>query len=83
MLYSLYDPGHTGIVGPRMENIVRYAALLLMGDPHNPATFMDIPKTLVDPEFARESKLPYVTDQNVLDFWTKEWPNAQRSRRCW
>ncbi len=78
MLYSLYDPGRTGIVGPRMENIVRYAALLLMGDPNNPATFMDIPKCLVDPEFAK-SKIPYVTDQNVLDFWTKEWPNAQRS----
>ena len=78
MLYSLYDPGHTGIVGPRMENIVRYAALLLMGDPNNPATFMDIPKCLVDPEFAK-SKIPYITDQNVLDFWTKEWPNAQRS----
>ncbi len=77
MLYSLYDPGHTGIVGPRMENIVRNAALLLMGDP-NGATFMDIPKCLVDPEFAK-SKLPYVTDQNVLDFWTKEWPAAQRS----
>ncbi|MDR1969769.1 MAG: TraM recognition domain-containing protein [Candidatus Nomurabacteria bacterium] len=78
MLYSLYDPGHTGIVGPRMENIVRYAALLLMSDPKNPATFMDIPKCLVDPEFAK-SKLPYVTDQQTLDFWTKEWPNAQRS----
>lgn len=77
MLYSLYDPGHTGIVGPRMENIVRNAALLLMNDPSG-ATFMDIPKCLVDPEFAK-SKLPYVTDQNVLDFWTKEWPNAQRS----
>ena len=77
MLYSLYDPGHTGIVGPRMENIVRNAALLLMGDP-NGATFMDIPKCLVDPEFAK-SKLPYITDQNVLDFWTKEWPAAQRS----
>ena len=78
MLYSLYDPGHTGIVGPRMENIVRYAALLLMADPNNPATFMDIPKCLVDPEFAK-SKLPYVTDPATLDFWTKEWPNAQRS----
>lgn len=77
MLYSLYDPGHTGIVGPRMENIVRNAALLLMNDPAG-ATFMDIPKCLVDPEFAK-SKIPYVTDQNVLDFWTKEWPNAQRS----
>lgn len=78
MLYSLYDPGHTGIVGPRMENIVRYAALLLMSDPNNPATFMDIPKCLVDPEFAK-SKIGYVTDQSTLDFWTKEWPNAQRS----
>ena len=77
MLYSLYDPGHTGIVGPRMENIVRNAALLLMSDPQG-ATFMDIPKCLVDPEFAK-SKLPYVTDPAVLDFWTKEWPNAQRS----
>ena len=77
MLYSLYDPGHTGIVGPRMENIVRNAALLLMADPQG-ATFMDIPKCLVDPEFAK-SKLPYVTDPAVLDFWTKEWPNAQRS----
>ncbi|MDR0957449.1 MAG: TraM recognition domain-containing protein, partial [Candidatus Nomurabacteria bacterium] len=78
MLYSLYDPGHTGIVGPRMENIVRYAALLLMSDPNNPASFMDIPKALVDPEFAK-SKIPYVTDSQTLDFWTKEWPNAQRS----
>ncbi|MCL1876773.1 TraM recognition domain-containing protein [Candidatus Saccharibacteria bacterium] len=77
MLYSLYDPGHTGIVGPRMENIVRNAALLLMADPQG-ATFMDIPKCLVDPEFAK-SKLPFVTDPAVLDFWTKEWPNAQRS----
>lgn len=77
MLYSLYDPGHTGIVGPRMENIVRNAALLLMSDPAG-ATFMDIPKCLVDPEFAK-SKLQYVTDPSVLDFWTKEWPNAQRS----
>jgi hypothetical protein len=78
MLYSLYDPGHTGIVGPRMENIVRYACMLLMSDPNNPATFMDIPKCLVDPEFAK-SKLPYVTDPSTLDFWTKEWPNSQRS----
>ncbi|MCL2280955.1 TraM recognition domain-containing protein [Candidatus Saccharibacteria bacterium] len=77
MMYSLYDPGHTGIVGPRMENIIRNAALLLMSDPQG-ATFMDIPKCLVDPEFAK-SKLPYVTDPAVLDFWTKEWPNAQRS----
>lgn len=77
MLYSLYDPGHTGIVGPRMEHIFRNCALLLMADP-NGGTFIDIPKLLVDNEFMK-SKLKYVTDRNVLDFWTKEYPASQRS----
>jgi hypothetical protein len=77
MLYGLYDPGHTGIVGPRLEHIFRNCALLLMSDP-NGGTFIDIPKLLIDEEFVK-SKLKYVTDQNVLDFWTKEFPNSQRS----
>ena len=34
MFYSLYDPNRQGIVGPRMANIVRYAALLTMADPN-------------------------------------------------
>ncbi len=77
MLYSLYDPGHTGIVGPRLEHIFRNCALLLMADP-NGGTFIDIPKLLVDDAFMK-SKLKYVTDRNVLDFWTKEYPASQRS----
>lgn len=77
MLYGLYDPGHTGIVGPRLEHIFRNCALLLMSDPEG-GTFIDIPKLLVDEEFMR-SKLKYVTDQQVLDFWTKEFPASQRS----
>lgn len=77
MLYGLYDPGHTGIVGPRLEHIFRNAALLLMSDP-NGGTFIDIPKLLIDDEFMK-SKLKYVTDQTVLDFWTKEWPDSQKS----
>lgn len=77
MLYGLYDPGHTGIVGPRLEHIFRNAALLLMSDPAG-GTFIDIPKLLIDEEFMK-SKLKYVTDQTVLDFWTKEFPNSQRS----
>ncbi len=77
MLYSLYDPGHTGIVGPRLEHIFRNCALLLMADPKG-GTFIDIPKLLVDDEFMK-SKLKYVTDRNVLDFWTKEYPASQRS----
>lgn len=80
MLYGLYDPGHTGIVGPRLEHIFRNCALLLMSDPGG-GTFIDIPKLLIDEEFVK-SKLKYVTDQQVLDFWTKEFPNSQRSNEA-
>lgn len=80
MLYGLYDPGHTGIVGPRLEHIFRNCALLLMSDP-NGGTFIDIPKLLIDPDFMK-SKLKYVTDQTVLDFWTKEFPASQRSNEA-
>ena len=77
MLYKLYDPQKQGIIGPRFERIFTNAALLLMADPKG-GTFVDIPKVLIDPEFMK-SKLKYVEDNNVIDFWTKEWPNSQRS----
>ena len=77
MLYSLYDPGHTGIFGPRGEHMFRNAALLLMSDP-NGATFVDIPRVFIDPEFVKE-KLKYVTDRTVYDYWTKEFPASQKS----
>ena len=80
MLYGLYDPGHTGIVGPRLEHIFRNSALLLMADPAG-GTFIDIPKVLIDDDF-RNSKLKYVTDQTVLDFWTKEFPASQKSNEA-
>ena len=80
MLYGLYDPGHTGIVGPRLEHIFRNCALLLMADPAG-GTFIDIPKCLIDPEFVK-SKLKYVTDPQVIDFWTKEFPASQRSNEA-
>ena len=77
MLYKLYDPQHQGIMGPRYEHIFRNCALLVMSDP-NGGTFIDIPKLLVDNNFAKQ-KLKYVTDQTVLDFWQKELPSSQRS----
>lgn len=80
MLYGLYDPGHTGIVGPRLEHIFRNCALLLMADPQG-GTFIDIPKVLIDDDF-RNAKLKHVKDQTVLDFWTKEFPASQRSNEA-
>jgi len=51
-----------------------------MSDPQG-GTFIDVPKCLIDPEFVK-SKLKYVTDQQVLDFWTKEFPASQRSNEA-
>ena len=77
MLYSLYDPNRQGIVGPRMANIVRNAALLLMDSPGG-GTFMDIPFVLTDPNFTKP-KIKYLKNQRAINFWTQEWPQAQRS----
>ena len=70
MLYRLYDPGHTGIIGPRYEHWFRNASLTIMSDP-NGSTFIDIPQVFNDQSFTDE-KLKYVTDRTVLDFWNKE-----------
>lgn len=77
MLYKLYDPTHSGIIGPRYEHIFRNAALAIMADPAG-GTFIDIPKLFRDPQFV-EQKLQHVKDQNVLEFWRKEMPQSQRS----
>ena len=70
MLYRLYDPGHTGIIGPRFETWFRNAALTVMSDPAG-STFIDVQQVFVDQAFADE-KLKHVTIQSVLDFWNKE-----------
>ncbi len=77
MLQSLFDPNNQGFFGPRGQHMFRNAALLLMSDPAG-ATFIDIPQCFTDPEFVK-SKLKYVTDKAVYDYWTKEFPASQKS----
>ena len=77
MLQSLFDPENQGFFGPRGQHMFRNAALLLMADPAG-ATFIDIPQCFTDPEFVK-SKLKYVTDKAVYDYWTKEFPASQKS----
>ncbi len=77
MLQSLFDPSNQGFFGPRGQHMFRNAALLLMSDPAG-ATFIDIPQCFTDPEFVK-SKLKYVTDKSVYDYWTKEFPASQKS----
>jgi hypothetical protein len=79
MLYKLYDPGHTGIIGPRYEHWFRNAALTIMSDP-NGSTFIDVPQVFNDPSFTDE-KLKYVTDRTVLDFWNKEMAQTSEANK--
>ena len=77
MLQSLFDPQNQGFFGPRGQHMFRNAALLLMSDPAG-ATFIDIPQCFTDPEFVK-SKLKYVTDKAVYDYWTREFPDSRKS----
>lgn len=80
MLYKLYDPGHTGIVGPRYEHWFRNAALTVMSDREKGSTFIDVPQVFNDQGFADE-KLKYVTDRTVLDFWNKEMAQTSEANK--
>lgn len=79
MLYSLYDPGKTGIIGPRFEAWFRNGALTVMSDP-NGSSFLDVQQVFVDQAFAEE-KLKHVTSQVVLDFWNKEMAQTPESAK--
>ena len=79
MLYKLYDPGHTGIIGPRFESWFRNAALTVMADP-NGSSFLDVQQVFIDQAFADE-KIKHLTTQTVLDFWNKEMAQTTESAK--
>ena len=79
MLYKLYDPGHTGIIGPRFESWFRNAALTVMADPAG-SSFLDVQQVFIDQAFADE-KIKHLTSQTVLDFWNKEMAQTTESAK--
>lgn len=79
MLYKLYDPGHTGIIGPRFESWFRNAALTVMADPAG-SSFLDVQQVFIDQAFADE-KIKHLTAQTVLDFWNKEMAQTTESSK--
>jgi len=72
LLYKLYDPHQTGVVGPRLEHSVRNAMLTVMeADPG--ATLIEVMRVLSDPGGPYlQSLLPRVTDPVVKRFWTEQ-----------
>ncbi|MBI5613489.1 type IV secretory system conjugative DNA transfer family protein [Candidatus Gottesmanbacteria bacterium] len=69
LMYKLYDPMKTGIIGPRFEHAVRNAMLTVMVDPKN--TFVEVVRVLTDSAFVQEL-LPKLTDPIIRRYWTDQ-----------
>lgn len=69
LMYKLYDPQRTGIIGPRFEHAVRNAMLTIMCEPG--ATFVEVMRILQDPKYVQEI-LPKVQDPIVRRYWTDQ-----------
>ncbi len=69
LMYKLYDPQRTGIIGPRFEHAIRNAMLTVMAE--QGATFVEVVRALTDPRFVKEL-LPKVKDPIVRRYWTDQ-----------
>ena len=69
LMYKLYDPYKTGIVGPRFEHAIRNIMLTVMTEPG--ATFIEIVRCLTDQSYVQEL-LPKVKDPMVRRYWTDQ-----------
>ncbi len=69
MMYKLFDPYKTGIVGPRFEHAVRNAMLTVMSE--KGSTFIEVMRALTDARFVQEL-LPKVEDPIIRRYWTDQ-----------
>lgn len=73
LMYKLFDPNKTGIIGPRFEHAIRNAMLTCMYEPG--ATFMEVVRALTDQSFVQEL-LPKVEDPVIRRYWTDQIANT-------
>jgi len=69
LMYKLYDPNKTGIIGPRFEHGIRNAMLTVMSEPGS--TFIEVVRAMTDAKFVQEL-LPKVKDPIVRRYWTDQ-----------
>lgn len=69
LMYKLYDPYKTGIIGPRFEHAIRNAMLTVMAEEGN--TFVEVVRCLTDAKYVQEL-LPKVQDPMVRRYWTDQ-----------
>ncbi|PIY80978.1 MAG: hypothetical protein COY80_00200 [Candidatus Pacebacteria bacterium CG_4_10_14_0_8_um_filter_42_14] len=69
LMYKLYDPHRTGIIGPRFEHAIRNAMLTIMYK--KGTTFIELVRALTDAKYVQEL-LPFVLDPVVKRYWTDQ-----------
>jgi len=70
MMYKLFDPHKTGIIGPRFEHAIRNSMLTVM-EAVPGGTFMELVRCQTDPKYV-QSLLPKVSDPVVRRYWTDQ-----------
>lgn len=78
ILYQLFDPNHTGIIGPRFEHAARNAMLTAMSG--EGMTLIEVVRVLTDDGFVRKL-LPRVEDPMVRRYWTDQIANTASYHR--
>ncbi len=69
LMYKLYDPHKTGIIGPRFEHAIRNAMLTVMYE--EGGTFIEVVRALTDSKYV-QALLPKVSDPIVRRYWTDQ-----------
>lgn len=69
LMYKLFDPNQTGIIGPRFEHAVRNAMLTVMAEEGN--TLVEVMRILTDQSFVQEL-LPKLKDPIIRRYWTDQ-----------
>jgi hypothetical protein len=69
LMYKLYDPHRTGIIGPRFEHAIRNAMLTIMYV--KGTTFIELVRALTDAKYVEEL-MPFIKDPVVKRYWTDQ-----------
>ncbi len=69
LMYKLFDPHQTGIIGPRFEHAIRNAMLTVMYE--EGSTFIEVVRALTDASYVQEL-LPKVLDPIIRRYWTDQ-----------
>jgi len=69
LMYSLFDPQHTGILGPRFEHAARNTIIALLDA--NQGSFLNMAKMLTNEAFL-QSIVPYIKHESVRNYFTDQ-----------